>query len=167
MEFGSEKDNLLKAALEEIMAVRIEGAIYNKDHLNYWSTLSQTIINVAVSSFRTGITDFYKAISVSDKKKELANYNLRILTRLANSETVGLAAENVYQTFASIVMERQGLDIEYDMIVNGAVYELTKFEKILLLMHIYQDNLDTSYLMHYNEYLKQLSLANKGGRRRQ
>lgn len=167
MEFGSEKDGLLKAALEEIMSVRIEGAIYNKDHLGYWSILNQNLINIAVSSFRTGMTEFYSAISLNDKKKELANYNLRVLTRLANSETVSLAAENVYQTFSNVILERQGLDIDYDMVVNGEIYVLTKFEKIFLLMHVYQDSLDTSYLMHYNEYLRQLAAANKGGRKRQ
>lgn len=143
----SEKDVLLERALEYVLAVNVEGQHINKDYLGYWALLKNRIMNSSISSFNESLQDFYTSIYNSENRKDLANYNFRILTRLANNECVNLAVSNLYETFKVIATEKQGIEFNFDLCRKGKeFYELTKFEKILFFMYMYQDKLDAQYL---------------------
>lgn len=104
-------------------------------------------MNSSISSFNESLQDFYTSIYNNENRKDLANYNFRVLTRLSNNECVALAAANLYETFKIVAKEKQGIEFNYDLLYKGnEFYELTRFEKILFFMYMYQDKLDAQYI---------------------
>lgn len=143
----SEKDALLDIAIENILAIIIEGQYVNKDYLGYWSLLKNKVMSSSISSFSESLQDFYSGIYNNENRKDLANYNFRILTRLVNNECVYLAASNLYETFKIVALEKQGIEFNFDLLhKDKEFYDLTKFEKVLFLMYMYQDKLDTQFI---------------------
>lgn len=139
-----EKDNVLNEALEYIVAVRFEGQNVNKDFLGYWSIMSDNIFNISTASFRAGLEGFYKRLKDSPDARELMGYHIRLMTVLVNNNAVIMAADELFTILAHNLRDEVDNDVVFDLVKGkeGELHMLSGFEKVLLLLHIYQDRID-------------------------
>lgn len=158
----SEKEIILDRALEKIVTERVEMELINKDYLGYWRILGNQVLNISLGGFKTGVADFFKSIDTSDNPAELIGVHNRFMIRCINSEYIMLAAENIYQSLVENIRSEY-VSMEYDIIVNGQVLTLTKMEKILLLLHIYEDRIAIAVAVHKQNMTP--AKPDKGGRK--
>lgn len=141
----SEKDEILKDALETIITELIEIQGVNKDHTGYIGLLRRNVFERSVTTFVEGVTSFYEALKSHADRNDINSLHMRFMFRCINSETVLLAAENLTATVRDNILTTP-LDITYDLCPQQIFVELSKIDKILLLMHMYDDRITIAVL---------------------
>lgn len=137
----SDKNDILNLALEELLAVYLEGHLINKDVYGYWGILQRELFDTSILSFKKGLDRFYDAIAGSESP-DLANYDIKLRVRLCNNEFIRAAANEVCHTFIDKVYNTLHTGVKFDFEID----ELTKFEKILFLFFVYRDKIELSAL---------------------
>lgn len=136
----SEKDEILKDALETIVTELIEIEGVERDHTGYIALLRNNVFHRSITTFREGVDSFYEALKTHDKRNDINSLHMRFMFRCVNSEAVLLAASNLTQTVKENILTTP-LSIEYDLCPQKFFIELTKIEMILLFMHVYNDRI--------------------------
>lgn len=137
---ASEKDEILRDALETIVTELIEIEGVNKDHTGYIGLLRNNVFNRSITTFREGVGSFYEAMKTNDKRNDINSLHMRFMFRCVNSEAVLLAANNLTETVKENILTTP-LEIEYDLCPQRNFVQLSKIDKILLLMHVYEDRI--------------------------
>lgn len=138
-----EKDNVLIEALEHIIAVKYEGQGINGDYLNYWALLDENVIRISTASFRTGLKNFYASMKAHPDARDIMGYHFRLMTTLINNNAVIMASDEMYSVLAHSLRNEIDNEVVFDLLAsNDELHELTGFEKVLLILHIYQDRID-------------------------
>lgn len=137
---ASEKDDILNDALETIVTEFIEIEGIEKDHTGYIGLLRHNVFNRSITTFREGVVSFYEAMKSHDKRNDINSLHMRFMFRCVNSEAVLLAANNLTETVKENILTTP-LEIEYDLCPQRNFVELSKIEKILLLLHVYNDRI--------------------------
>ena len=141
----SEKDVITDKALEIIIAERIQDEVVNSDYTGYWELVRTTVLQSALNGIISGISSLEANIKNSQDPATLNSFHQTFLIRMANSETIGIAIENNYQTICSSVGSfLKG--VNYDFVTNGVVVELDFKNKLMLFLNIYEKRINSGVL---------------------
>lgn len=154
----SEKESILEEALSLLITDRIEVQLINLDHLGYYDLLTGHVLQTSLGSFKGGITSFYEAIKGGNNSNDLNSMHMRFMLRCINSEYIMTAAEQIFQTVVDNLSNNY-IDLSYDLKTGDKVMDLSKMEKVLLLLHVYEDRIAVAVATHKVDMAVQAALV--------
>lgn len=141
------EDEIYEQALDTILEEIYSATIINKDHSKYWTIFNENICLSSVTSFKSGIDDFYSNIEQAENKNELYTYHIKLFTRLLSLDKVKKSIRLNYETFKSIIVLKDYIkEIDYDLVSQNEAINISDMDKLILFIYTNKDKIDNYIL---------------------